>query len=287
VIHPLTEAWGDVVEREGGDQLATLDGALLAARLRERGALWLRGFDASGARFGAFTDRFSRRTLPALHAGLNRARVDGDDRTMTVDLGAGLVGWHLEMGYSPARPDLLWFWCATPAAEGGETILTDGAALLRAMDPKLEAQFRARPIRYRFARAQAPLWSLFAGEPVDRAQALARLAAVPGVRVAPRDDGALDVEYVTSAIQRTRWGGEAFANSLVIFGADVVGFADGAPIEREVRLELAALAEACAVEIRWRAGDLLVVDNSRVMHGRLPFRDPARRIHVRMSDASF
>ncbi len=288
MIHPLAESWGEVLESSAADALSSLDADEVIARFRRRAALLFRGFTVSNTSFSQFTDRFSAGTLPALHAGLNRERVPGEDHTMTVDLGANLVGYHLEMGYSPARPDLLWFHCLSPATQGGETILCDGVGMLEKMEASLAAIFRARRIKYTFRGAGEALWSLFVGESVDREEALRRLRHVPGLRAAASGAGALDLEYVTSAIQRTRYAAvDAFVNSIIIFGPDVVSFEDGEPIGRDLRLEIAQLASDCSVDVRWRAGDVLLVDNSRLMHGRLPFKEGVRRIHVRMSAAAF
>jgi hypothetical protein len=285
-IGPLAATWGAVIEGTG-EPLVALDRGDVIARFKERGALLFRGFACSSDAFAAFADSLSRRTLRALHVGPNRERVPGDEHSVTVDLGQSWVGFHLEMGYSPARPDLLWLHCLRPAARDGQTLVADGVTMLAEMDPALEAIFRARRLRYRFRGAERSVWSLFAGEPLDREQALERLRRVPGVRVAAGAGDTLDLEYVTAAIQPTRHGGEAFACSLMIFDGDTVSFDDGAPIDRGLRLEIAALASRCSVEIGWRAGDVLLLDNSRVMHGRMPFDDRARRIHVRMSDAAF
>ena len=288
MIHPLAESWGDLIESDAAPELSALDRDAIIERFKRRAALLFRGFTVSNASLRSFTDRFSAATLPALHAGLNRDRVPGEDRTMTVDLGSNLVGYHREMGYSPARPDLLWFHCLAPAVQGGETLLCDGVGMLQKMESSLVARFRDKRIKYVFRGADAALWSLFVGEPVDRDQALRRLERVPGVHAAPGSNGALDLEYVTSAIQPTRYAGvEAFVNSIIIFGSEVVTFEDGEPIDRDLRMEIAALASDCSADIRWRAGDVLLVDNSRLMHGRAPFKAGARRIHVRMSMAAF
>jgi alpha-ketoglutarate-dependent taurine dioxygenase len=281
-----SEPWGDVVEANASRELASIADRDVVDRIARRGAVMFRGFELSNDAFAAFADRFSRRTVPALHAGLNRERVGGDEHTVTVDMGSGLVGYHLEMGYSPSKPELLWFYCVEPAARGGETIVCDGAAMLAKMDPSLAATFRARRIKYVFRGADAAHWGLFAGEPLDYQQALERLAKLPGVRCAPsREAGRLDLEYVTSAIVRSRLAGvEAFASSITIFDHERVRFEDDAPIDRGLRLELAGAAAECAGDVPWRAGDVLVVDNSRVMHGRQPFHG-ARRILVRMTDA--
>ena len=60
-------------------------------------------------------------------------------------------------------------------------------------------------------------------------------------------------------------------------------YGDGAPIEAET---LEILRAAYAAETRtfpWRAGDLLVVDNMLVAHGRAPYSGP-RRVLVAMTE---
>jgi alpha-ketoglutarate-dependent taurine dioxygenase len=268
-----------------GQPLSSLESGPIIERFVQRGALLFRGFSVES--FGAFCDRFSRHTLPALHVGLNRDRVPGDEGTMTVDLGCKVVGYHCEMGYSPARPELLWFHCLQAAPRGGETLLADGVAMLSRMPPSLESLFRARRLRYRFRGADARIWGLFIGDAVDRDEALRRLASVPDLRALPDGAERIDIEYVTSAIRQTRAGDEALIHSIAIFDDDRVAFEDGAPIDRALRLELAALATDCSVEVRWQAGDVLLVDNTRLLHGRMPFPEGTRRIHVRMTLAGF
>jgi alpha-ketoglutarate-dependent taurine dioxygenase len=62
---------------------------------------------------------------------------------------------------------------------------------------------------------------------------------------------------------------------------------DGSQIPATAVDEFERLADAASYAIRWREGDVAVVDNSRVMHARGPVRDPARRILARACQASF
>ena len=48
-------------------------------------------------------------------------------------------------------------------------------------------------------------------------------------------------------------------------------YGDGSEIEPEVLQHLRAEAWACAVGFKWQKGDLLVLDNLAVVHGRLGF----------------
>jgi hypothetical protein len=58
---------------------------------------------------------------------------------------------------------------------------------------------------------------------------------------------------------------------------------DGAPVPGPVIKELMALNQRLAVAVAWGAGDLLMVDNTRILHGRTAFRGE-RDVYVRMAE---
>jgi hypothetical protein len=89
----------------------------------------------------------------------------------------------------------------------------------------------------------------------------------------------------------SRYGGhDAFINSFVLaldnpfYG---MTFEDGKPIPREVKRSVRAIAKLIALPLPWQAGDFVLVDNSRVMHGREAYKDPARSIKARHAMAQF
>ena len=59
-------------------------------------------------------------------------------------------------------------------------------------------------------------------------------------------------------------------------------YGDGSPIETSVIAEIREAYRQAAVTFSWRRGDILMVDNMRVAHGRAPFVGP-RKILVAMS----
>lgn len=67
------------------------------------------------------------------------------------------------------------------------------------------------------------------------------------------------------------------------FRIDSVAFADGSPIPAEYIRQVRDRGLAAAVDVDWRRGDLLIVDNVLVGHGRRPFTGN-RRVLVAMSD---
>jgi alpha-ketoglutarate-dependent taurine dioxygenase len=67
-------------------------------------------------------------------------------------------------------------------------------------------------------------------------------------------------------------------------GASDVLLSDGAPIADQIVAHVRQVVERESVQVEWRAGDLLIVDNHLALHGRRPFRGP-REVIVAWSEA--
>ena len=90
-------------------------------------------------------------------------------------------------------------------------------------------------------------------------------------------------------------GGKAFFNQLIAAwtgwrsGAaesePPVSFGDGSPIDDADVAAAVELAEAVSVDVPWRAGDVALLDNRAVMHGRRPF-EGERRVWASFAIAS-
>jgi alpha-ketoglutarate-dependent taurine dioxygenase len=272
----------------GGTRLHDLPAEPMIEAFREAGALIFRGFGTEPGEFAAFTGRFSTATLGRVHAGQNRRKVAADEATSTVDLGKQHVGPHAEMGYSPIRPDLLWFYCARPPADGGETTLFDGEDVWLKLPERLREKCASHDLIYSFDESGPELWPLFTGVAADRDETLELLAALPGVSYVARDNGKIDIAYQVPAAPLSRYHGvPAFANSIIPSESSGVTFADGTPVRSADRLSILDTCEELVTLVEWQRGDVVMVDNSRMMHGRRPFSDPGREIHVRMTNAAF
>jgi alpha-ketoglutarate-dependent taurine dioxygenase len=54
------------------------------------------------------------------------------------------------------------------------------------------------------------------------------------------------------------------------------------PIPTEALAEVARATSAVGKRVQWQAGDVLMIDNSRSMHGRVALAPDERRLYVRM-----
>ena len=103
-----------------------------------------------------------------------------------------------------------------------------------------------------------------------------------------QDNG--DVETLTSAVPAIRFdkrtGKKTFFNSMVAAytgwidsrndPTKAVELANGEPVDGNALLHTAKFMESERVAFKWLKGDMIYIDNSLVMHSRLPFERPRR-----------
>ena len=80
--------------------------------------------------------------------------------------------------------------------------------------------------------------------------------------------------------------GKAFANAILgpshNYEPPVYRLDDGSVVSADEIKELRDIAETCTVEINWQDGDVAVIDNTRVMHGRRAIKDQDRTLFIGM-----
>lgn len=253
--------------------------------LARSGHILIRGFCPGVDDFNTLVTRYSSR------ATLDPARVFYGPAAQKVDSGHDSIGLHLENGTTPFAPDLLWFYCVKAAASGSETTVCDGYRVWDALSDNTRKLFAAQPVKYQRS-VPAALWRRLASFLANDGRADSEFTisdlyelANPGSRVlfTENNDGTLHYEYKMHAAHPTKWSGKlAWANSILgpsyNYEAPQITFDDGSPIPGEVVDEYTAVTESLIEEISWQDGDIVLIDNSRVMHGRRAITDPDRTI---------
>ena len=279
-----------------GETLDSIDRDTLAGWVAESGYVVLRNYEVDLARFSAFVKQNSTRIS------LDPARLfhgaDGRQVAQKVDAGMDALGLHCENGNSPFWPDLCWFYCDVAPSIGSQTTVCDGIGAFQALTPAARRAFKGRDIVYT-RRVREPLWKTYAmhgggGAQDDTRELFARLRALVNDRDSTQleleEDASITYRFRTSAVlthSAFRPAFQAFANS--IFGPSfnyerpVITFADGAAIDSGLLDEAAAACAQHTREIDWHVGDLVVIDNRRVMHGRRAIEDRNRSIFNALS----
>lgn len=273
-----------LVTRRDGEALFDLPDEEVKALMRSAGVVMFRGFGVGPELMKEFAGKFSYK----FNRDRLRQTVDGTGGfVQMVTEGMGYVDPHCEQANSPFRPDAIWFSCTRPAAEGGETLYWDGVRLWNSLDKDLKELFSQKKLRF-FQRYSKDKWQLFLGPESTREDVQRALDNVDGVSYFLNEDEALYVEYVCSAVVKTRFGqAEAFANSLMSEWKNTLGelmtFEDGTLISQGTVDRIKKVFDACEEAIDWAPGDLVFIDNSRFLHGRNPFTDTGRKIYSSMS----
>jgi alpha-ketoglutarate-dependent taurine dioxygenase len=273
---------------DGG--LAGVDRRRLLSLLAAEGVLLLRGFEVSPEGFAQLVRRVSSRVT------LDPAREFRGDVAQKVDAGHAAVGLHCENGNTPFQPDLCWFHCERAADRGSQTTVCDGYAVWDALSAGARAAFSRQPIRY-LRRVEAQRWRRFVshargGQPAPEQVTVADLRALAAGRadlhIEPNADGSIVYSFVTGAVHPTLFGSRpAFANSILgpsyNYEAPVISFADGTPLSADLLAEVRQVTERLTEDIDWQDGDVVLIDNTRVMHGRRRIEDPRRSIFNALS----
>lgn len=203
---------------------------------------------------------------------------------------------HHEMAQTPLFPSKLFFACMIAPETGGATPLCRSDILLeklRKAEPQLVADFQDKGVQYTNimpaendeTSGQGRSWkSTLSSQTVDAAET--RLSAL-GYSWDWLENGALKVTTPCLDAVRDIGNGEtSFFNQLIAAfrgwkdarndPSKSVTFGDGTPIDVEALGTAIKLADELSYDLNWQAGDVALIDNYRVMHGRRPYSGQRR-----------
>lgn len=269
------------------------------AALAEAGTLLFRGFDVPDAQtFDAAVRGYGEDGFTYEESLSNAVRVNVTERVFTANEAPPTTEIHLhhEMAQTPLYPSKLFFYCEIAPKEGGATPVCRSDWLLDRMQqdhPALVARFAAQGVRYSnvmpgsddAGSGQGRSWRSTLGVE-DRKGAEARLAEL-GYDWEWRENDALRATTpVLPAIRELDDGRKTFFNQLIAAfrgwsdsrnRADKsVTFGGGTPITQSDMAPAIAAADELTRDVQWQAGDVALVDNFLVMHGRRPFAGKRR-----------
>lgn len=296
---PMTSGFGRILRPGPGDTsgLQSQHGheSEIRGAIAQSGAVLLRGFRSNVEQFEAFTDQLGL-AFGAHPATAGKGRAAVTETTATVDAGRLAFPWHQELGYTPKPPDVVIFYADAAPTTDGQTYLTDGAAVFAAMSPTARSFAQEHRVRYSYRRDQ-PAWPISFDGANDEKAVAAWLTAtnceLPDNQFITWhfDATGVEIQYVTPMIKSCRWQPTVpvFCNQVIfqVRRGGNTSLDDGAPIPEWFVDEAERLSDLYAYALRWRKGDLLLFDNSRIMHARHEINDPTRRILARVGTASF
>ena len=298
VIEPAT-AGMDVVEW-GAAQRRPIRELLL-----RHGGIVFRGFTGSSVEtFRSFIAAVSGEPLPYIGRTSPRHEVGDHVYTSTDYPPHQRIPLHNESSYSTTWPLRLFFHCVVPPASGGATPLADSRKIYQRISPALRQRLEERD--YLYVRHFSPYIGVSwqeAFQTDDRAS-VERYCADNDIDFTWGAGDELTTRQrrpVSAAHPET--GEMAWFNHLTFFHVSTLDpmvaeallsmgkenlpnntyYGDGEEIEPEALDELRAAYEAETVAIPWQEGDIMMLENMIVAHGRETY-EPPRQIVVGMAE---
>ncbi|HEX6292326.1 MAG TPA: TauD/TfdA family dioxygenase [Herpetosiphonaceae bacterium] len=212
---------------------------------------------------------------------------------------------HNESSYAHTWPLKIFFFSQIVAAEGGATPIADSRQIVARIDPAIRQRFIEKQVMYvrNFGQEFGLPWQTVFNT-TDRAtmEAFCRSA---DIAVEWKDEQRLRTRQIRPAVARHPstgdmvWFNQATAfhvSTLAAATRDLllgeyapdelpknVFYGDGTPIEDDVLDHIRAIYRQATVAFPWQPGDLLMLDNMLVAHGRAPFVGP-RKVLVGMAE---
>ena len=269
-----------LVEPDGEDGVLGIERDALIALYKAHGALLLRGFGTDIARFRQFARQFC--TTSVMNESPGRRPIDREHNIHTVDGGTGAFSLHPELSREPWKPDAAFFACFSAPSQGGATTICDGVDLVRTMPEAVRRGLERRRLLY-----IKPTWPsllqywLGTPQPSD-----AQLAAPPAScpYFFRRIEGDVLRIFTRPALHHPMFSDELAFGNFLLFArfnngrADFPVLDDGHPVPEAWLQAIKAAGDAISVPIKWRNGDVLMLDNTRFMHGRTPILDTSERL---------
>ncbi|WP_405559972.1 TauD/TfdA family dioxygenase [Streptomyces canus] len=268
-------------------------------------ALLFRGFEVDGTTLEDVMPLLLAERLAYVHGNTPRTKVGDNVYTSTEYPPEYAISMHNELSYAHSWPSRLLFSCVRPAASGGATPLLDSALWLEQLDERIREAFSGGLCYRQYlhgGRGFGKSWQA-TFETDDPAQ-VEKLLGATGASWEWTASDALRISHVRpSTIQHPGTGEEVWFNQADQWHAASLGeetmrdlasivpadelpqsvtFADGSPIPDEYVLAVRDQGLALAVDVAWQQGDVLLIDNVAVAHGRRPFSG-SRRVLVAMS----
>jgi alpha-ketoglutarate-dependent taurine dioxygenase len=213
--------------------------------------------------------------------------------------------FHNESSHLPRWPMKQFFFCVIAAQTGGETPIIDCRQLCRVIDPDVLSAFEEKGLLYvrNFSKGFDVSWQdFFKSDDRDEVEEICRTS---GMGWEWRSGDRLMITQSAPAISvHPVTGDRVFFNQVQLHHVSCldqatltslrelfdepdlprnVSYGDGSPIEDETMAYLGKVFDDNAVALPWQEGDIYMLDNMLVSHGRRPFGGP-RKIAVAMAE---
>lgn len=287
----------------------------LRREMLKYGGLLFRGFPVEGAvHFNQVIDALGfGKPVKYIGGDTPRDKVQGKVYTSTEAPPSITIPLHNEMSYIKNYPEHIYFYCETPPATGGETIIGDARSIYRSVNPEVRKRFEQKQLRYisnfyekswvldtinRFQRAHKTWMDAFE---TNSKEEVVRLCSSNEFGYKWNKNNWLQVIYNRPAVIKHAKTGEKIwfnqahlydynprligllnwlGTKIIYFKKDTVMhqmyYGDGSSISKKDLYHVLDVLDKETIRFPWKKGDVMVLDNVLTMHGRAPFTGKRR-----------
>lgn len=271
--------------------------------LNEAGAILFRGFDIAGQDgFASILSLLSKdQLLEYKYKSTPRAHVGGKIYTSTEYPASQEIPMHNEMSYTSKWPMKIVFYSNITAEEGGATPLADSGEVYKMIPPEIREEFERKKVMYTRYYGDLDLKWQDVFQTTEKS-GVSEFCDKAGINYKWSGDY-LKTWQVCDAVCRhpltkeMLWFNQAHLFHVAALEQEVrqsllalvdedelprnAYFGDGSRIDNEVIYLINDIYKKASIVFPWQTNDLLLLDNMKVAHGRMPFKG-TRKVLVGM-----
>src|SRR5919199_5407588 len=268
---------------------------LLEDKLLKHGAILFRGFGVNTIlAFENFVKSVSGNLMDYVDGNSPRTKLANSIYTSTEYPAEYFISLHNELSYSSHWPEKLYFCCITAPKQGGETPMADSRKILKTLNQNLVEKFTLKQVKYirnlHSGKGMGVSWQdAFKTSDKSLVEEHNRRA---GINFEWKKDGGLRLSQIRPAIAiHPHTGEQVWFNQVEQFHPSTLPkniyeaimfyfegneeelpqyacFGDNTPIDVSLLDEIREATCQQTVIFPWQEGDILVIDNMLVCHGR-------------------
>jgi hypothetical protein len=189
---------------------------------------------------------------------------------------------HPELSREPWKPDVCFFYCIDAPGAGGETTVCDGVEIVENLAPPVRGAFAGRRLRY-MQPASPEQCAFWLGDVNPSEAALQNPPAGCPYRFFRGPQGRVLRVFTRPALHTPMFTPEPAFGNFLMFARYHNGrrgfpsFENGEPVPDDLLDQVKAVGDQLKAPVRWQAGDVIMIDNTRFMHGRNAIIEPRER----------
>ena len=279
----------------------------LLEQLSRHGAILFRGLPVnSDSDFDSVIQSFGLKNFTYGESLSNAVRRNRTERVFTANEAPASVSifLHHEMAQTPIYPSKLFFYCEQAAHSGGATPLCRSDVLLQELGkqaPEVVAACAEKGVRYSNVMpniddpesGQGRSWRSTLSTD-DKSAAEDKLRKLGYQWEWLEQDSLRVTTAVLPAVRETDNGRQVFFNQLIAAfrgwkdarnaTEKSIRFGDDSAISEEAMAKAIQIGDELSFDVPWQTGDVVLVDNFLVMHGRRPFEGQRRVLASLIAD---